>query len=110
MPEQELRHGSVVEDPDLAAWSIVDDLPRDVVLAYIFARAFDAPLGPKDAPLKYENLRNLSEDVCARNPRALDAHWRDGVAVVVIVDAVAREVHAIVRHGPVFRLMSRTMQ
>ena len=111
MQSSEFKLGEVVENPDLAVWGIVDDdLPRDVVLRYVFARALGAPLGHDGAPMEYRVLRNLSEDACARNVHALDAHWRDGAAVVVNVEPTAHKVFVIVRHGPVFRLISRTMQ
>lgn len=109
MNEPEFKLGQIVEPLDLTVWNSVDEqLPRDAVLAYVFARALGALLGPDGAPLRYEHLRNLSEDACARDSRALGAHWRDGAAVVVNIGA--HEVLAILRHGPVFRLMSRVMQ
>lgn len=101
MPTQELAVGQVVENPDLTLWHFADEhLPIRVVREYVFARALHAPLGPNGEELEYPPLRYLSEDV-----HTLDAYWRDGAAVVVTVNVVTREAHAIVRHGECFRLI-----
>lgn len=98
--EQQLVVGSVVENPDLTKWDIVDDLPVGVVREFVFSRALGAPIGPKGTGLEYPALRYLSED-----ESSWDAHWRNLAAVVVVVNSVTREVYAIVRHGPTFRLI-----
>lgn len=100
MPEQTLVLGSVVEDPDLTKWDIVDDLSVGEVRELVFSRALGASLGPKGEALEYPLLRHFSFD-----GSLWKAHWRDGAAVVVVVNSVTREVHAIVRHGPTFRLI-----
>ena len=101
MEAQEFKLGSVVENPDLVVWEIADeDLPLDVVMGYVFARALRPAIGPDGKKLEYRDFRYLSWGT-----DALDAHWRDGAAVVVIMNPSAREIHAIVRHGSVFRMI-----
>lgn len=107
MTTNKLALGSVVEDPDFTRWEIVDDLPDGVVRELVFSRALGAPLGPCGAAL----MRHMPMYESWARREELDAHWRDGAAVVVMVNSVTREVHAIVRHGPTFRLIRlRTAQ
>lgn len=98
--EPQLVVRSVVEDPDLTKWEIVDDLSVEEVRAFVFARALGASVGP-DGRAIYHLLQD---------PSTWDARWRDDIAVVVMVNSVAREVHAIVRHGPTFRLVRLRQQ
>lgn len=100
MEQRRFARGDVLDDPDLTEWSfVIDDFPLGAVGGILFKCALGAPLGPKSEALEYPLLRHFFSDGVLWK-----AHWRDGAAVVVDVNDM-REVHAIVRHGSVLRLI-----